>query len=33
MAAASTALWSVKVFEPALPGRSSMSRQSRVFRH
>ena len=30
MAAASTSLWSVKVFEPALPGRSSMARHSRV---
>ena len=31
MAAASTSLWSVNVFEPALPGRSSMARHSRVF--
>ena len=29
-AAASTSLWSVKVFEPAFPGRSSMARHSRV---
>ena len=32
-AAASTSSWSVKVFDPALPGRSSMARHSRVFRH
>ena len=32
-AAASTSLWSVNVFDPALPGRSSMARHSRVFRH
>ena len=31
-AAASTSLWSVKVFDPALPGRSSMARHSRVLR-
>ena len=33
MAAASTSRWSVNVFEPALPGRSSIARHSRVFRH
>ena len=33
IAAASTSWWSVKVFDPALPGRSIMSRHSRVFRH
>jgi hypothetical protein len=33
IAAASTSRWSVKVFEPALPARSSMSRHSRVLRH
>jgi hypothetical protein len=32
-AAASTSLWSVNVFEPALPGLSSMCRHSRVFAH
>ena len=32
-AAASTSLWSVNVFDPALPGRSSMARHSRVFAH
>jgi hypothetical protein len=32
-AAASTSLWSVNVFDPALPGRSSMFRHSRVFAH
>ena len=31
IAAASTSLWSANVFEPALPGRSSMARHSRVF--
>ena len=30
IAAASTSLWSVNVFDPALPGRSSMARHSRV---
>ena len=30
-AAASTSLWSANVFEPALPGRSSIARHSRVF--
>ena len=33
IAAASTSLWSVNVFDPALPGRSSMARHSRVFAH
>jgi hypothetical protein len=33
MAAASTSRWSVNVFDPALPGRSSIARHSRVFRH
>ena len=33
IAAASTSLWSVNVFDPAFPGRSSMARHSRVFRH
>ena len=32
-AAASTSWWSVKVFDPALPGRRSMCRHSRVFAH
>ena len=32
-AAASTSSWSVKVFEPALPGLSFMARHSRVLRH
>src|SRR5690349_24685273 len=32
-AAASTSLWSVNVFDPALPGLSSMCRHSRVLAH
>ena len=32
-ASASTSLWSVNVFDPALPGLSFMARHSRVFRH
>ena len=32
-AAARTSLWSVKVLDPALPGRSSMFRHSRVLAH
>ena len=31
IAAVSTAAWSAKVFEPALPGRSSIARHSAVF--
>ena len=31
IAAASTSRWSVNVFDPALPGRSSIARHSRVF--
>jgi hypothetical protein len=33
IAAVRTSLWSVNVFDPALPGRSSMARHSRVLRH
>jgi stress-induced morphogen len=31
IAAASTSMWSVTVFDPALPGRSSIARHSAVF--
>jgi hypothetical protein len=33
IAAVSTARWSAKVFEPALPGRSSIARLSAVLAH